>query len=69
MKLLIVLSVVALSACSTIAPQKQEFCLHLSDSFDRCETSEVVCYLTKGSQQCWPKPGPSQVPAPAPKAK
>ncbi len=46
-----------------------KFCLQLDKKvgFSRCETTEVICYLSKGGEVCWSKPVASNAsPAPAP---
>ncbi len=36
--------------------------------FGRCETNELICYVSKGAQTCYPKqaPAPQPVPVPSP---
>jgi len=44
---------------------KVAHCLYLDNEtgFSRCETAEVVCYMSKAYGQCWPKAAPAPVPA------
>jgi hypothetical protein len=54
----------------TVPPQLKntsQFCVVLDETTKlyRCETSEVICYLS-GSMTCWSKPQLNTPPAPAP---
>lgn len=43
-------------------------CTYLDDKvgFARCETVEVVCYVSKGGQTCFAKPAPRPAPSASP---
>ncbi len=63
--------VISMVAFADEAPKP---CILLDKDFDskfmRCQTNEVVCYLSKAGQQCWPiQPAPTPSPSPAPKKK
>lgn len=49
-----------LASTVACAKEKREFCYQLDTELDtgfaRCETGEVVCYVSKAGQHCWPKP-------------
>ena len=67
MKLFLLIALVVLSGCATgpaAHEAKDAHCLYLdkASGFARCETNEIVCYVSKAGQQCWVK----QAPAPAP---
>ncbi len=74
------LTLLILTGCASVQKPPQA-CLYLDDKtgFSRCETSEVVCYESRGGQACWPKPEPkpsaapqaqaAPLPTPMPKAK
>ena len=67
--LLIVALLVGVFGCASAGPapheSKDAHCLYLDNpsGFARCETNEVVCYVSKSGQQCWVKQTPK---APAP---
>ncbi len=66
-------SVLLLSGCATtnpFQPQVQKACIGLDGAlgFGRCETPEVVCYVSNGALQCWPKNVPQPVAPKAPEA-
>ena len=68
--ILAALSTPVLAAPAPKAPPLPKACIPLDKEtgFQRCETIEVICYVSKGGQQCWPKPTPSPAPSPLPTA-
>lgn len=60
-----------LVGCSPEAPGATCMRFDNFSGFTRCETAEVICYLSKGGQMCWPKtiPPKTEVKTPAPEPK